>query len=80
MPTNQFVAKVTVNFPGEPSRYNLMRWFNLQNCGKETIPFEEKVSESHKKNVSNLIRSRIYNFVFEITKSGEWKFVGRKAD
>ena len=76
-PTNRFSVKVAINFPLDSN--HLLRWFNLQNCGKETIPLNEKVSSSHKKHAYNLRRGRVYDFVFEITKEGEWIYVGRKC-
>lgn len=78
-PTNQFVAEVSIPFPDDMQGLKLMRWFNLQNCGKESVPPNTKVSKSHRKNARRLHQNREFQFVFEITKEGEWKFVGRRA-
>jgi hypothetical protein len=78
-PSNQFVAEVRVNFPDDhPYGINLLRWFNLQNCGKETVPVGKSISTEHLSNMYRLHQGRVFKFVFEITKEGEWKFVGRK--
>ena len=77
-PTNQFVAEVSIPFPNGAQGDNLLRWFNLQNCGKESVPIEKPVSTKHLGNAYRLHQCRRFKFVFEITKEGEWRFVGRK--
>lgn len=77
-PTNRFEVEVEVPFPSWGPKINLMRWFNLQNCGKELIPLGEKVSKQHLDRSYKLHRTRKYVFIFEIDKYGEWKFIGRK--
>lgn len=78
-PTNQFCVPVTIDFPHNEQTLPLVRWFNLQNCGKEILPITEKATHQHQERAFNLYRSRAYTFVFEIDAEGEWKFIGRKA-
>lgn len=78
VPTNRFEVEVDVSLPEDSQRKNLLHWFNLQNCGKEIIPLNEKVSKQHVDRSYKLHRCRKYVFIFEIDKYGEWKFVGRK--
>lgn len=77
-PTNKFSVDVTIPFPETLEGSAVMRWFNLQNCGKEIIPLDEKISKRMKKRSQRLHERRDYTFVFEVTDEGEWKFVGRK--
>lgn len=77
-PTNQFTAEVSIPFPSGPEGSAVMRWFNVQNCGKETIPLNKKASKKHQDHAHRLHLCRRYNFVFQVTKEGDWIFVGRK--
>ena len=78
-PTNLFTAKVVVSFPGDEQGDKVKRWFNLKNCGQETIPLNRKASKKHIDRFYALNRCRSYELVFEVTESGEWIFVGRKV-
>ena len=78
-PTNQFTAEVSISFPKDEQAVNVLHWFNLQNCGKKRLPLTSKASHSHKNAAYNLMAGRRYKFVFEVTKDGDWIFVGRKA-
>ena len=77
-PTNQFTAEVSVSFPNGPDGEAVMRWFNLQNCGKETIPLTKRASKKHRDRAYRLHACRRYHFVFQVTAEGDWIFVGRK--
>lgn len=77
-PTNQFAVEVSIPFPDGPEGDAVMRWFNLQNCGTETIPLNKKVSQKVKDRAHRLHMCRTYTFVFQVTAEGEWMFVGRK--
>ena len=78
-PTNQFEAEVYIPFPNGAQGNNVLRWFNLQNCGKETIPLNKKAEKEHVERAYKLHASRRFRFVFEIDAEGEWKFIGRKC-
>jgi hypothetical protein len=77
-PTNQFSAKISIPFPNGPEGIAVMRWFNLQNCGSETIPLNKKIPRKVKDRAHRLHMCRTYMFVFQVTKEGDWIFVGRK--
>ena len=79
LPTNQFSVKVVIPFPKSPEINPVIQWFNIQNCGRPSIPLTEKVSPEHKERAYTLHRCREFTFVFEINAEGEWTFVGRKA-
>jgi hypothetical protein len=77
-PTNRFSVKVNVPFPDGTQGSAVMRWFNLQNCGQETIPLNKRASKKHQERAHHLHACRLYTFVFEVTAEGDWIFVGRK--
>jgi len=75
-PTNQFSVEVSVPFPDGSDGEAVRRWFNLQNCGAETLP--KRASKKHRDRAYHLHASRQYTFVFRVTAEGDWIFVGRK--
>lgn len=77
-PTNLFSIEVSIPFPSSPEGDAAERWFNLQNCGKETIPLTKRASKKHIDRAYHLHACRRYTFVFQVTKEGDWIFVGRK--
>lgn len=77
-PTNQFDVEVSISFPQGDAGNAVMRWFNLQNCGKETIPLNKKASKKHVERAYRLHACRRYTFVFQVSAEGDWMFVGRK--
>ena len=77
-PYNQFSVNVSIPFPSGSEGESAMRWFNLQNCGSETVPLNKRVSKKHQERAHRLHAGRRYRFVFQVTKEGDWMFVGRK--
>lgn len=78
-PTNQFSVTVSIPFPSGTEGEATMRWFNLQNCGTETLPLNKLASKKHRDRAYHLHASRQYTFVFRVTAEGDWIFVGRKG-
>ena len=77
-PTNRFVARVSIPFPNGPDGNNILRWLNLQHCGNELL-VPHRISKEHKESHYVVHCGRQFELVFEVTKSGDWIFVGRKA-
>lgn len=67
-PTNRFEIDVVIPFPDDIQGLQVDDWFRIQNNGKVT-----------KRQIKHLLTSREYRFVFEVTKSGDWIYVGRKG-
>jgi hypothetical protein len=66
-PTNQFVAYVTIPFPDDVQGLGIDEWYHHQNNGKV-----------NKRQLKHLHSPHEYRFVFEVTKNGDWIYVGRK--
>lgn len=77
-PTNQFSTEVSISFPSGDEGSAVMRWFNLQNFGSETVPLNKRVSKKHQERAHRLHAGRRYRFVFQVTEEGDWMFVGRQ--